>query len=132
MRACTVCLKSPVNGISARFLRVNLFDAFQRRQLLDGLSALLFGQANFVEALQIQPELWARSEKMSQAQRRVSGDRALAVHDCRDAIRRNLKPTREFRGAHAERLKLLSQVCSGVNSPRCHGCSSVISTISTF
>src|SRR3989304_459671 len=101
--------------------RVNLFDAFQRRQFLDGLTALFFGQPNFVEALKIQPELWARSEKMSQAQRRVSGDRALAVPDRRDPIRRNLEPTRELRGAHVDRVKFLSQVFSGVNSPRCHG-----------
>ena len=53
---------------------------------------------------------------MSQAQRCVSGDRALAVHDRRDAIRRNLEATRELRGAHVERIKLLSQVFSGVNS----------------
>jgi hypothetical protein len=52
-------------------LRVHLFDAFQRRQFLDGLPALLFGQSDFVEALKIQPELWARSQKVSQAQRRV-------------------------------------------------------------
>jgi hypothetical protein len=65
MRPCTVCVKSPVKGISAHFLRVNLFDAFQRRQFLDGLSTLFFRQPNFVEALKIQPELWTRSEKMS-------------------------------------------------------------------
>jgi len=35
----------------------DLFDAFQRGQFLDGLSAFFFGQPNFVEALKIQPEL---------------------------------------------------------------------------
>ena len=71
--------------------RVDLVDAFERRQFLDSLSALFFGQANLVKALKIQPELWTRSKKMSQAQRRVSGDRALTVQDRRDAIGRNLE-----------------------------------------
>ena len=48
-------------------LRVDLFDAFQGRQLLDGFPAFFFGQPNFVKALKIQPELWGRSEKMTQA-----------------------------------------------------------------
>ena len=60
-------------------------------------------------------------QKMAQAQRRISGDRALAVQDPRDAIRRDLESARELRGAHVERVKFLSQVFSGVNSPRCHG-----------
>src|SRR5437879_1971233 len=66
MRACTACLTSRVKGISSNVSRVNLFDAFERRQFLYGLPALFFGQPNFVEALKIQPELWARSEKMTQ------------------------------------------------------------------
>ena len=58
---------------------------------------------------------------MRQAQRGVSGNRALAIQNRRDTIRRDFEPARELRGAHGERVKFLSQVFSGVNSPRCHG-----------
>src|SRR5262245_19573910 len=92
----------------------------ERRQLFDGLPALFFGQPNLVEALKIQPKLRRRPEKVSQAQRRVSGNRTLTVQNRRDAIRRNLQPTGELRGAHVEGPKLLGQVLSRMNSPRCH------------
>lgn len=62
-----IAIASKRRGASSQLLRVHLLDALERRQLLNGFPALLFGQSDVVEVLKVEPELWARSEKMSQA-----------------------------------------------------------------
>ena len=53
--------------------------AFEGGQGLDRFARLPLRQANFIEALQIQPELRRGAEEMSQAQGRVAGDGAASV-----------------------------------------------------
>jgi len=43
---------------------------------------------------------------MREAQRGVDGNGALSVHNLRDPVRGHIEIAREFRSAHAERLKL--------------------------
>jgi hypothetical protein len=50
----------------------------ESRQGFDGFADLLFGEAQVVIALQVQPELCACIEVMPEAQRRISGDGAPA------------------------------------------------------
>jgi hypothetical protein len=49
----------------------------QARQFFDIRATLPFGHAKLVDHLQVQPELGARTEEVSQTQRRIPGDRAL-------------------------------------------------------
>ena len=65
----------------ARPSGVGLFQMLQGRQFLDGLAGLGLGQAEFIQALKVEPELGARSEEMRQAQGGVPGDGALAVQN---------------------------------------------------
>jgi hypothetical protein len=57
-----------------------------RRQALDFFARLLLGHANIVGGLQIRPELRARLEPVSKAERRVARNRALSLDDLGDAI----------------------------------------------
>ena len=51
--------------------------ALQGRERANGLPGLPFGQAQFIERLQVEPELGA-AEEMRETQRRIAGDGALA------------------------------------------------------
>ena len=60
---------------------------------LNGLPSFVLSQSQLVEALQIEPELCARSEEMSKAQGCVTGDSALAVQNSCDAVGRHFELT---------------------------------------
>jgi hypothetical protein len=55
---------------------MRVLNVLQGRQFLDGLSGLGLGQAQFIQALKVQPEFGARAEEVRQAQRCVPGDGA--------------------------------------------------------
>ena len=55
-----------------------------------------------------------------QPQRRITGDRALAIQNRGHAIRRYAKPARQFRGAHAEFVEFLSEMLPRMNRCHCH------------
>ena len=57
----------------------------------DGFSGFLLGDAQIVEALQIDPEFGASAEEMRQAQRRVGRDVAASVQNLGDAIGCNVQ-----------------------------------------
>ena len=68
-----------------------------------------------VEALDIQPELGGCTEEMGEAQGRVAGDGASAVHYLGNVIGGNLEPASQFRGAHLELVKFFGQVLAGMD-----------------
>lgn len=75
---------------------VRPFEVLQRREFPDRLSRLSLGQPQFIQCLEVEPELGARAEEMRQTQRRVSGDRALPVQNSSHAIRRHGDSPPEF------------------------------------
>src|SRR5208282_2660937 len=95
---------------------MNGFAAFQFGEGLDGFPGLLFGEAEVVEALEVQPKLRAGAEEMSEAQGRIAGDGAGTVQDLRDAIRRHIHLARQFRRAQPERFEFLGQVFPRMDS----------------
>jgi hypothetical protein len=76
----------------------------QPRQRLYRFPGLLLSHTQLVKALQIQPELRARAEKMRQTQGSVAGDRALTVQNPGNTVGGNSQLARQFGGAHAEFL----------------------------
>src|SRR5271157_6465026 len=84
-------------------------------QGLDRLARLALRQANFIEALQIQPELQRGPEEMCQAQGGVAGDGAVSVEDFGNAVGRNVEPARQLGGAHLQLAQFLGQVFAGMN-----------------
>ena len=62
-------------------LHLGVFEPFEGGQCLDGFFGLLFGQADLIQALQIQPELSRCAEKMRLAQGCVTGDCPPATAD---------------------------------------------------
>jgi len=87
---------------------------------LDGFSGLLLGEAQIVEALQIDPELGAGAEEMRQAQRRVGRDVTASVQNLGDAIGGNLQLAGQRGGAHVEFLQFLGQMFSGMDRELWH------------
>src|SRR5271155_1189623 len=90
--------------------------AFQRGQRFDGPAGLFFGETQIVEALEIEPELRAGAKGMGQAQGRISGDAASSVEDLRHAVGGHTELAGEFRSAHIQCVKFLSQVLARMNS----------------
>ena len=74
---------------SLEVLCVHGFVPSQSRQCFDRLPNSLFRDSQLVEALQIEPELCAGPEKVTQTQRGISRDRAPPMQDLRDAIGRH-------------------------------------------
>jgi hypothetical protein len=74
---------------------------------LDGFSSFLLRDAEIVQGLQVDPELCAGAEEMSQAQRRVGGDVAVPIQNLGDAVGGNLEMARQCGGAHLEFRELL-------------------------
>ena len=72
-------------------------------------AGFLFGKAQLVELLQVQPELRAGAEEVGQAQGGVAGDCPPAVEDCGYAVGGNLDLPGECCGAHFELSQLLWQ-----------------------
>jgi hypothetical protein len=71
-------------------LGVSWFEVLQGGQSLNRLARLVPGNADFIEALQVQPGFSSRAE-IGQAERRVAGDSAASIQDFSDAIGRNLE-----------------------------------------
>jgi len=94
--------------------------AFQSGQRLDRFSSLLFREPQIVEALEIQPELRAGTEKMGEAESCIASDGAGPVQNLRHAIGRHVHFARQFRRAQVERLQFFSQVFSRMDSRDSH------------
>src|SRR5713226_6014824 len=94
--------------------------ALERGQSLDSLSRSLLGQAQLVEALQVEPEFGAGAEEVAEAQGGIASNGALAIQDPGDAVSRYLQLTRELRGADVQRLQFLGELVAGVNCKPCH------------
>ena len=58
-----------------------------RRDRSDLLRCAILGEVQVVVRLQVEPELRRRAEVLSEAQRRISRDTTLSVHDFVDASR---------------------------------------------
>lgn len=97
------------------------FAAFQPGEGFDGFAGLLLGETQVIEVLEIEPELRTGAEEMSEAQSGVTRHRACAMQDLRDAIRGHAELSREFRGAHIERLQFFGQVLTRMNGSNWHG-----------
>lgn len=95
-------------------------EALEGWQGLDGPAGLVLGEADFVKALQVQPELRHRAEEMDEGQGRVFGDGAPSVHDFGDAVGRNVQLPRQSGGAHAQLFKLFRQVFARMNWNNSH------------
>src|SRR5215510_3348639 len=93
---------------------------FKGWESLDGFADLLFGDAEFVEALEIEPELPASAEEVGKTQSGVPGYGAPAVDDSRDAIGGNPELARESGGAHIESLQFFGQVLPRMDCDQCH------------
>jgi hypothetical protein len=75
----------------------------------------LLGNAQVIQVLQVEPEVWAGTEETCQAQGRVSGDGALGVQKGRDAIGWDAKLPRKLGCAYTQFLQFLGQVFSGMD-----------------
>jgi hypothetical protein len=93
---------------------------------LNGFSYFLLGKPQLIETLEIQPELRARTEKMSEAQCRVARDGPCSVQYLRHAIGRNVDLPCQFSRTYLELLELLGEVFAGVDCGPCQPCSSMI------
>lgn len=87
----------------------------QTRQLSDVGAGFLFGHPQFVQLLQIQPELATRAEEMPEPQRRISGNRALPVDDLRDPVGGHAYLASKLGSAHSQNLELFGEMFAGVN-----------------
>jgi len=74
----------------------------------------LLGEAQVVEALQIEPELGAGAEEVSEAEGHVAGDRASA-QDLGHAVGWYADLSRELGGARVERVQFFCGVFAWVN-----------------
>ena len=95
--------------------------ALEGGKSLDNCSGFLLGDAQIVEALQIDPEFGTGAEEMRQAQRRVGGDVPASVQNLGDAIGWNLQLTCQLGGAHVEFLQFLGQMFSRMDREQWHG-----------
>jgi hypothetical protein len=87
---------------------------------LDGFSGFLLGDAQIVEALQIDPEFGTGAEEMCQAQCRVGCDVAASVQNLGDAIGWNLQLACQRGGAHVKFLQFLGQMFSAMDREQWH------------
>src|SRR5262249_23927881 len=87
----------------------------QTRQVLEVSADFTLGDAQLVDLLKVQPEFRTRAEEVSQPQRRISGDRTLAVEDMCDPVGRHFQLPRQSRGTHPECLELLGKMLARVN-----------------
>jgi len=87
----------------------------------DGFAGLFFGEPQIVETLQIEPELRAGAEEVSEAQSCVAGNAARPIQDLRDAVGGYANLARQFGGAHIERLQFFSEMLTRMNCRDRHG-----------
>lgn len=74
---------------------------------------LVFGEAQFVELLQIHPELRRRAEPMPETQRRIGGDPAVTMNDTGNPVHGHVDLTRKFRCADAELAQFFARCSPG-------------------
>lgn len=74
---------------------------------MDLLTGFLLGKAQVVARLQAHPELGGVAEPVSQAQRGVARDGALAVNDLGDAVGGDVELAGQLGRRDAERLQFL-------------------------
>ena len=79
---------------------MRFLDMLQSWQSVDRLSHLLLGDAQFVEALQVEPKLRCRSEEMSESQSCITCDSPPAVQDFRDTVGWDIELAAELGSAH--------------------------------
>ena len=93
--------------------------AAQPRQRLNRVSGFLLRHPQVVDRLQVQPKPRACMKEMPEPQRGVAGDRALAIENFRNPVRRHLELATELGRAHIERLKLLGEMLARMNCAPC-------------
>ena len=94
----TIWLRPPLGGV------------MPANPALDFFSVLASGHANIVIRLKVQPRFRRHAETGSEAQRRVRGNRALAIDDQADAIGRDIQIPRQTINAEAHGFqKILAQ-----------------------
>jgi hypothetical protein len=96
--------------------RMDRFGALEGGKRADRFARLFLREADFVEALQIEPEFSAGAEEMSEAQGGIARDRPLTVQNPGDAVGRHVKLAGQFNGAHAKFFHFFGQVLPGVDS----------------
>jgi hypothetical protein len=89
-------------------------------QGFDRLARLLLRQANFIQALQVQPELRRGAEEMSQPQGGVAGNGAASVEDLGNAVGRNVEPARQLGGAQIQLEQFFGEVQAGLDGSTRH------------
>lgn len=102
-------------------LGVDGFGALELGKRVDGFAGLFVGEAEVVEGLQIEPELDAGAEEVSETQGRIAGDRAGAVQDLGDAVGRHAELACKFSCAHIESVQFFGEVFARVNGGGWHG-----------
>src|SRR6266568_5961782 len=85
------------------------------RNSVERLTDLSLGAAQLIELLQIHPELGARIEITTEAQRGVGGDRPCAVENAGHPVGRDTDGARVPCRSDAERLNRLGQMLSRMN-----------------
>jgi hypothetical protein len=98
-------------------------EPFERRQRPNGFAGLLFGEADLIKALQIQPEFRGGAEEMGKAQGCIAGDGPPSIQDFGDSVGRDIQLPRKFGGAHAERFEFFRKMLSWMNGRYWHGIS---------
>src|ERR1039458_10206914 len=97
-----VCCMNPGRSFRLRGFGGVTDEGLDGWQGLNRLSGLLSREADFVEALQVEPELGAGAEEVGEAESCVAGDGAAAVEDLGDAVGGHSDLAREFSRADAE------------------------------
>ena len=88
--------------------------------IISRIYSTLLPQAQVIDALQVEPELGSFAEEVLQAQRGVTGDRALAMQNGGDAVGRHVQVSRQLSGAHAQSFELLCQMAAGMDQLNRH------------
>src|SRR3972149_8309346 len=95
--------------------RVGVIAGLESGKGLNGFASFLLGTADIIKTLQVEPKLRAGAKEMPEAQSRVAGDGALSVQNLSNAVGWHLELTRQFSGAHLERLQFLGEMLTGMD-----------------
>jgi hypothetical protein len=82
----------------------------------NGLANFLLSYAEFIEALEIEPELGAGAKEMGEAQGGIARYGTRAIQDLGDAIGGDVEFACELSGAHAEGFEFFGEVFTGMDS----------------
>src|ERR1700704_2067679 len=85
------------------------------RQACDVGTRLLQGNTDIIGALEIEPELRTGAEPVPKAKSGVASDRALALDDLGDAVRRHLDLSRQLRRRHRDLRKFFGEDFPGMD-----------------